>query len=124
MLASHALALVGVPVRRVLRIVQGQRDARYNLLRGYFHGADDTSADELHQERLSSLTLPLGARCIGKPVSQLDQGEGGVRIVSLRRRGGKVVSIAQDPVIEDGDTLVLSGMTESLAMAELQLLKG
>jgi hypothetical protein len=46
MLASHALALVGVPMRRVARIVQEQRDARYQLLRGYFHGADDDSADE------------------------------------------------------------------------------
>ena len=44
MLASHALALVGVPMRRVIRIVQDQRDARYNLLRGYFHGADDSTA--------------------------------------------------------------------------------
>jgi len=43
MLASHALALVGVPVRRVIRIVQEQRDARYKLLRGYFGGADDGS---------------------------------------------------------------------------------
>ena len=47
MLASHALALVGVPMRRVIRIVQDQRDARYNLLRGYFHGADDDTVDEL-----------------------------------------------------------------------------
>ncbi|HRH06862.1 MAG TPA: cation:proton antiporter, partial [Burkholderiaceae bacterium] len=38
MLASHALALVGVPMRRVIRVVQDQRDARYGLLRGYFHG--------------------------------------------------------------------------------------
>ena len=34
MLASHALALVGVPMRRVIRVVQDQRDARYGLLRG------------------------------------------------------------------------------------------
>ena len=47
MLASHALALVGVPMRRVLRVVQQQRDARYGLLRGYFHGADDDTVDEL-----------------------------------------------------------------------------
>ena len=61
MLASHALALVGVPMRRVIRIVQDQRDARYSLLRGYFHGADDDT-DELHdQERLATVTLPLGA---------------------------------------------------------------
>ncbi|MEI7762496.1 MAG: monovalent cation:proton antiporter-2 (CPA2) family protein [Comamonadaceae bacterium] len=124
MLASHALALVGVPMRRVLRIVQGQRDARYNLLRGFFHGADDNSADELHQERLTSLTLPPGAACIGKQLSHLTELAMEVHIVSLRRSGGKVISVMQDPAIEDGDTLVLSGKTESLLLAEQRLLLG
>ncbi len=54
MLASHALALVGVPMRRVIRIVQDQRDARYSLLRGYFHGADDDTVDDLRNERLTT----------------------------------------------------------------------
>jgi CPA2 family monovalent cation:H+ antiporter-2 len=124
MLASHALALVGVPMRRVIRIVQDQRDARYNLLRGFFHGADDDSDDELHQERLSSLTLPLGAPAIGQRVSALALQALDVRVVSLRRSGGKVVPMAQDPLLEDGDTLVLSGKTEMLAAAEQQLLQG
>ena len=124
MLASHALALVGVPMRRVLRIVQQQRDARYNLLRGYFHGADDDSLDELHQERLSSLTVPSGANCVGKPLSQLALDAFDVRVVSLRRTGGKVMSMTLDPALEDGDTLVLSGKTESLVLAEQRLLKG
>ena len=124
MLASHALALVGVPMRRVLRIVQGQRAARYNLLRGFFHGADDNSADELHQERLTSLTLPPGAACIGKQLSHLTELPMEVHIVSLRRSGGKVISVMQDPAIEDGDTLVLSGKTESLLLAEQRLLLG
>lgn len=124
MLASHALALVGVPMRRVIRIVQDQRDARYNLLRGYFHGADDDSVDELHQERLSSITLPPGATSIGQAVSQFSLQSLGVRIVNLRRTSGKMVSIAQDPLIEDGDTLVLSGRAEALAVATHLLLKG
>jgi CPA2 family monovalent cation:H+ antiporter-2 len=124
MLASHALALVGVPMRRVLRIVQGQRAARYNLLRGFFHGADDNSADELHQERLTSLTLPPSAACIGKQLSHLTELPMEVHIVSLRRSGGKVISVMQDPAIEDGDTLVLSGKTESLLLAEQRLLLG
>ena len=54
MLASHALALVGVPMRRVIRITRDARDKRYGLLRGYFHGADDDTADEIEQA-LSSL---------------------------------------------------------------------
>ncbi len=41
MLAAQALALVGVPMQRVIRITRDARDARYGLLRGYFHGADD-----------------------------------------------------------------------------------
>ena len=41
MLAAHALALVGVPMRRVIRIARDARDKRYGLLRGFFHGADD-----------------------------------------------------------------------------------
>ena len=124
MLASHALALVGVPMRRVLRIVQNQRDARYNLLRGYFHGADDSSVEELQQERLSSLTLPAEATCIGKHVNHLFESDLDVRIVSLRRRSGKVLSMADDPLIEDGDTLVLSGKAEPLEIAEKRLLRG
>ncbi|MFZ4480218.1 MAG: cation:proton antiporter [Rhodoferax sp.] len=124
MLASHALALVGVPMRRVIRIVQGQRDARYNLLRGYFHGADDNLGDELHQDRLASVTLPASAHCIGKAVADLTQHASEVRIVSLRRSNGKVMPIAQNPLIEEGDTLVLSGKSDALELAEQGLLKG
>ncbi len=45
-----------------LRMTRDARDARYSLLRGYFHGADDDTADELEQERLLSVTLPDAAR--------------------------------------------------------------
>jgi CPA2 family monovalent cation:H+ antiporter-2 len=124
MLASHALALVGVPMRRVIRIVQDQRDARYNLLRGYFHGADDDSVDELRQERLSSITLPSGATSIGQAISHFSLQSVGVQIVNLRRSDGKVIPIAQDPLIKDGDTLVLSGRADALAVATQMLLRG
>jgi CPA2 family monovalent cation:H+ antiporter-2 len=124
MLASHALALVGVPMRRVIQIAQAQRDARYSLLRGYFHGEDDSSVDELAQERLASVTLPLGARAIGQPVSRLALHALDTRVVSLRRRSGQSVDAAMDPRLEDGDTLVLCGKPEPLAKATQKLLKG
>ena len=123
MLASHALALVGVPMRRVIRIVQDQRDARYNLLRGYFHGADDNRLDEVDQERLSTLTLPMGARALGRVLSHFALHAQGVRVVSMRRANGKPAD-PETAHLEDGDTLVLSGRPESLAMAEEMLLKG
>jgi monovalent cation:H+ antiporter-2, CPA2 family len=124
MLASHALALVGVPVRRVIRIVQDQRDARYSLLRGYFHGADDDTVDDLHNERLTTVTLPLGARSLGRALSQMALHATGVRVVSLRRSNGKAIDPETDPPLADGDTLVLSGRPEPLAVAEEKLLRG
>ena len=124
MLASHALALVGVPMRRVIRVVQEQRDARYNLLRGYFRGADDDTVNERDEERLSTVTLPPGIRSIGQPLGATALLAGGVRVVSLKRGSGMAQEVADDIVLESGDTLVLSGRPEALAMAEEQLLSG
>ncbi|MDP3701185.1 MAG: monovalent cation:proton antiporter-2 (CPA2) family protein [Hylemonella sp.] len=124
MLASHALALVGVPMRRVIRLVQDQRDARYNLLRGYFHGADDGALDDGAQERLHSLTLPSGAHALGQSLGALLPRLVGTRILSLRRHSGKSLSPDDGLTLEDGDTLVLSGPAEALALAEQMLLRG
>jgi CPA2 family monovalent cation:H+ antiporter-2 len=124
MLASHALALVGVPMRRVIRIVQDQRDARYNLLRGFFHGADDDSVDELQYERLATFTLPLGAKAAGRPLDFFALHALDVRVVSLRHSDGKTGSIEGTTVLQPGDTLVLSGKAEALALAEQKLLRG
>ncbi len=124
MLASHALALVGVPMRRVIRLVQDQRDARYNLLRGYFHGADDSAIDDGAQERLQSLTLPAGAHALGQSLGALLPRLADTRILSLRRRNGKSLSPDRGLTLEDGDTLVLSGQAEALALAEEKLLRG
>jgi len=122
MLASHALALVGVPMRRVIRIVQEQRDARYNLLRGFFRGADDDSVDELQYERLSTLTLPLAAKASGRSLDEFALPLLDVRVVSLRRSDGKTIPVQGNTVLQTGDTLVLSGKAEALAMAEQKLL--
>ena len=124
MLASHALALVGVPMRRVIRIVQDQRDQRYALLRGYFRGADDSTAEELHQERLVTVTLPLAGKTIGRSLGDLLLQAIGVQVVGLRRADGKTVVIDDELVLQAGDTLVLSGTPEVLALAEEKLVSG
>jgi CPA2 family monovalent cation:H+ antiporter-2 len=122
MLASHALALVGVPMRRVLRVVQDQRDARYGLLRGYFHGADDDTVDELKAARLLSVTLPVGSGHIGQTLAEQALHVVGVTVVSVRRAGGAVTKPGGDLVLAGNDTLVLSGLPEALALAEQRLL--
>src|SRR6195256_19091 len=122
MLASHALALVGVPMRRVIRIVQDQRDARYSLLRGYFHGADDDTADELQHARLSSVTLPPTSTSLEGTLGAQNLGASGVTVVSLRRASGAVVAPDESLTLAAGDTLVLSGLPEPLALVEKKLL--
>ena len=122
MLASHALALVGVPMRRVIRVVQEQRDARYSLLRGYFHGADDDTADELGSVRLHSVTLTAGCACVGQTVAAQALHAVGVTVASVRRASGAASQPDDEVLLAAGDTLVLSGLPEPLALAEEKLL--
>jgi monovalent cation:H+ antiporter-2, CPA2 family len=124
MLASHALALVGVPMRRVIRTVQDQRDARYNLLRGYFHGTDDDTVDEMNHERLTTFTMPLAAKTLATPLGDLALHALGVRVVSVRRMGGLLIKPGDDCLLQEGDTLVLSGKPEALALGQDKLLTG
>ena len=121
MLASHALALVGVPMRRVLRTVQEQRDARYSLLRGYFHGADDDTADEHDHERLETFTLPLLSAAVGQPITNLALHASGVRLVSARSSSGEVRPVTEALCLQGGDTVVLSGKPTALALAQEKL---
>ena len=122
MLASHALALVGVPMRRVIRVVQDQREARYGLLRGYFHGADDDTHDELGNMRLHSVTLTAVCGCIGQTLADQALHAVGVSVASVRRASGAVTRPDEHLVLAVGDTLVLSGLPEPLARAEDKLL--
>jgi len=124
MLAGHALALVGVPMARVVRITRDARDARYGLLRGYFHGADDDTVNELDQARLKSVTVPEAARCRGQTLDALALHAVGVSVVSVRRASGGVTEPRPDHALAAGDTLVLSGLPEPLALAEEKLLRG
>ena len=122
MLASHALALVGVPMRRVIRVVQEQRDERYGLLRGYFHGADDDTVNELQNARLQSVTLPSEGMLRGRRLADLALHALGVSVVSVRRADGGVMKPDDELTLEASDTLVLSGLPERLALAEGRLL--
>ena len=124
MLASHALVLVGVPMRRVIQMARDARDARYGLLRGYFHGADDDTVEELQQERLHSVTLPTAAAGVGRKLGHLALQAMGVRVVSVRLAAGQVRDADDDLALQAGDTLVLSGLPEPLALAEARLLSG
>jgi monovalent cation:H+ antiporter-2, CPA2 family len=123
MLASHALALVGVPMRRVIRITRDARDARYGLLRGYFHGADDDTIEELSQARLLSVTIPGTSPAVGQSLQSMALHAVGVHVASMRSAAGRSGPAHDDTVLQPGDTLVLSGLPEALALAEQKLMR-
>ncbi len=124
MLATQAMALVGVPMRRVIRIARDARERRYHLLRGYFHGADDDGLEEREQARLASVVLPAGATGVGRLVGELALDAIGAQVVSVRQSSGRVVDGDDSLALAAGDTLVLSGLPEALSLAEAKLLRG
>ncbi len=124
MLAAHALALVGVPMTRVVRVIRDAREARYNLFRGYFRGADDDGIAEQHQARLQSVSLPPAAPTVGTPLGDLALHAVGVSVMSVRRATGQVLSAHDALELMGGDVLVVSGTPEALALAEGKLLHG
>ncbi|MBB3212725.1 CPA2 family monovalent cation:H+ antiporter-2 [Herbaspirillum sp. Sphag1AN] len=123
MLASHALVMLGVPLRRVVHRVQTARDERYTSLRGYFHGASDVPDDNDNLSvRLQSVALIEGAHAIGKTLWQMALVQFDTEVTMLRR--GKLrVDVQPDTVLQQGDIVVLRGTAENILRAEQRLLK-
>jgi CPA2 family monovalent cation:H+ antiporter-2 len=126
MLASHALVLLGVPLRRVVRRVREVREQRYSLMRGFFHGGTDEAEDpdEAREPRLHSVTLATGAVASGRSLGELALDDLGVRVTALRRRELRMISPDPQTALQEGDVIVLLGTPEQLAAAEMRLLQG
>lgn len=124
MLASHALVMLGVPLRRVVHRVQAARDERYASLRGYFHGATDMHEDAEHLHvRLHSVTLSKGASAVGKSLQILNFADLGAEVTAVRR-GKNRIEVTSATVLQAGDIVVLRGATERVGKAEARLIKG
>ena len=111
-------------MRRVLRLVQEQRDARYTLQRGFFHGADEDTVHERDQERLDTVTLPPGAKVTVQTLGGQALPDMGVRVVNVRRGDGHPSAAVAEALLAARYTLVLSGHPAALALAEDKLLQG
>lgn len=126
MLATHAMMLLGIPLSRVLRRLRAVRSQRYQLMRGFFHGATDEEDDreDASQPRLHSVVLDEGAAAVGRAIGELNLGAVNVEITAVRRRNIRGLSPGPDLHLEAGDVLVLLGTPENLAAAEIGLLQG
>ncbi|OJY21539.1 monovalent cation:proton antiporter family protein [Pandoraea sp. 64-18] len=123
MLASHALVLLGVPMRRVLRRVAQARNERYSLLRGYFHGLDDEDeGGEREQVRLQSVPLTLHSDAVGRTLGELRLDKLGVTVTAIRRHGIRGVEPVSETRLMAEDIVVLRGLPDKLVAAEARLL--
>ena len=125
MLASTTLMLLGTPLNRVLRRIREMRAHRYSLFRGFYRGMTDEAddADEM-QPRLHSVMVTEGAAAIGKSLEELNLAALDVEVTAVRRRNVRTVTPAPDTRIEEGDVVVLLGVEEDLAAAEMKLMQG
>ncbi|MDH5535130.1 MAG: cation:proton antiporter, partial [Betaproteobacteria bacterium] len=125
MLASSTLMLLGTPLNRVLRRIRETRTHRYHLFRGLYRGVTDEAeeADEKHP-RLHSVMIATGADAIGRTLAEIDLASLSVEVAAVRRRNVRTVTPAAETRVEEGDVLVLLGIAEDLAAAELKLVQG
>jgi len=126
MLATHALALLGVPMHRVIKRLREMREQHYVLLRGFFHGASDVGdhLSDAQQPRLHSIVLTEGVRAIGQTLSELALDQVGVTVSAIRRRGIRGIEPDPQTALEAGDVVVILGVPSALAAAEEKLLSG
>ncbi|KYC29457.1 putative glutathione-regulated potassium-efflux system protein [Sterolibacterium denitrificans] len=126
MLATHALALLGVPMQRVIRLLREARQQRYALLRGFFHGMSDSTEhlSDAAQIRLRSVALLAGSHAAGRSLTELALEKLDVSVLSLRRRGTRSIAPSAETRLDDSDILVLQGTSSALAAAEERLLRG
>lgn len=126
MLATHALALVGVPMHRVIRRLRELREQHYALLRGFFHGATDAGENlsDSDQPRLHAVTLDVGAWAVGRSVATLGLEKVGAGVTAIRRRTQPVVAVTGETVVQTGDVVVIRGGAAAVAAGEERLLQG
>jgi monovalent cation:H+ antiporter-2, CPA2 family len=126
MMASHVLLMMGVPMRKVVRIVSNAREARYSLLRGYFRGSEVDDFDANESWRLHSVTLLPESISINKTLGELNLENDGVSVQAVRRKVGGAdyvkLDLSPDIRLQANDILVLSGNPEATDLAESKLL--
>jgi CPA2 family monovalent cation:H+ antiporter-2 len=126
MLAAQALMLLGVPFNRVLRRIRDTREQRYGLFRGFYHGVTDEPDDagDRMQVRLHSVLIAPGSASIGKTLAELELSRFNVDVTAIRQRNVRNQFPDPETRVQERDVIVLRGVQESLALADMFLLQG
>jgi CPA2 family monovalent cation:H+ antiporter-2 len=97
MLATHALALSGIPMHKVIKRLREMREQHYSLLRGFFHGATDAGAASGRCRSAAPACGDPGARRLGhRPPRRRDRpGKVGAGATAIRRRSQRALKLAR-----------------------------
>ncbi|NBS65568.1 MAG: potassium transporter, partial [Betaproteobacteria bacterium] len=121
MIASHAMALAGVPMARVRRRMRAVREGRYALLQGFFHGADDRETDEVESDHLHLHAVPVLANTLAAGSVLGSMLEEGVRATAVVRARTRTLDPPLSLSLETGDVVVLSGRRDRIAATESKM---
>jgi len=125
MLASQALTMLGLPQLRVQNRIDQVRRDRYHMLHGFYHGAKPNLLDSLGRPRilLHAVNLTGKAHACGKALHDLDLSAFNVELQAIRREGDEL-QLTANPVLQEGDALLLAGPLEAIESCESWLLAG
>jgi CPA2 family monovalent cation:H+ antiporter-2 len=126
MLATHALALAGIPMHKVIKRLREMREQHYALLRGFFHGATDAGQHlaDADQPRLHAVTLVPDAWAVGHRLAELDLEKLGAGVTAIRRRSQRGIRLTPELELMAGDVVVLLGTAAAVVAGEHLLLRG
>lgn len=119
MLASHMLALLKVPISRVVRKVQKVREDRYAILRSVFRTAAPSYVEpgQADLAELQTVTLPAEAAAVGRQLDELGLEDLGVVVTAIRRDGIVGRNPLPETRLKEQDVLILFGRPEDLQHA-------
>ena len=125
MLASHALIMLGVPEQQVQSKVDEVRHNRYRLLHGFYHGAQSNLLDNRGQPKvlMHAVKLDIDAYACQRPLKDLGLEPLGVDVQGLQREGQEQ-ALDTNPLLQPGDTVLMSGPLAAIEAAEARLQGG
>jgi len=121
MIASHAMALAGVPMARVRRRTRAVRAGRYALLQGFFHGADDRETDDVETDHVHLHAVPIIEGSVAASSTLGAMLEDGVRATALVRARERMLEPPADFVLAAGDVVVLAGRRDRITAVETRM---
>jgi len=121
MLASQALLLAGIPIKRVVHRVQENRARRYALFSGYLHKVDEE--DEM-QPRFLNVSLKNDSAAVGKRLREIELADLNIEVRALRRNNVQGAHPSEELILQSGDILLLLGLAEDLELAANKLQTG